>query len=468
MKRYTVKPKPNKYGEILLGGKIESEDYIYLGRLAESGPITKVNFDVSEPRVIAVFGKRGSGKSFTLGSILESLCTTKSNSSISSVTRKSTLILFDTLGIFQWFDVPVDPTSPRKFHRLQTAIQQGWEDLDSEELDVCLWQPKGTEPLRENIVEFTISHSDLTAADWAYLFEIDLIHDRMGQLLEDVYLRVTKEGWSDGRRRYLPSQSYTLQNLIECINNDPEVLESYSEETRRALLLDLKSYARNPLFSDTSLSNASNHSENCRRTSLSDLLRPGKLSIILLHKLPDELKSVLIVSLIRRIMEGRICSSEIEKSKEILNEAELAKIDKREEIIPPVWIAIDEVQNFLPSERKSTATDTLVKLVREGRNYGISFIFTTQQPSAVDSRILAQVDTMIVHKLTVQGDIEYVRKNLKCALPDEVKYSEKTLQFDEILRSLDIGQALVSDIEAERAFIVDIRPRINIHGGFSI
>jgi DNA helicase HerA-like ATPase len=107
-----------------------------------------------------------------------------------------------------------------------------------------------------------------------------------------------------------------------------------------------------------------------------------------------------------------------------------------------------------------------VKYVREGRNYGLSFVVATQQPTAIDPRILAQVDTLVVHKLTVQGDIDYIRKNIKSNLPEEVKYSNTVLGFDELIRSLDVGQALVSNTETDRAFIMDVRPRISVHGGF--
>ncbi len=108
----------------------------------------------------------------------------------------------------------------------------------------------------------------------------------------------------------------------------------------------------------------------------------------------------------------------------------------------------------------------LTRFVREGRNYGLSFMVATQQPTALDSRILAQVDTLIAHKLTVQGDIDYVRRNLKSNLPQEVVHSGRMLEFDELLRTLDVGQALVSNSEAERAALVDIRPRVSVHGGF--
>jgi hypothetical protein len=76
------------------------------------------------------------------------------------------------------------------------------------------------------------------------------------------------------------------------------------------------------------------------------------------------------------------------------------------------------------------------------------------------------VDTLIAHRLTVQTDIDYVRRNLKSNLPDEVVYANSKLSFDELMRSLDVGQALVSNTEADRAFILDIRPRVSVHGGF--
>jgi DNA helicase HerA-like ATPase len=137
-----------------------------------------------------------------------------------------------------------------------------------------------------------------------------------------------------------------------------------------------------------------------------------------------------------------------------------------QEAIPQTWVAIDEAQNILPSERATAATDVIVKYVREGRNYGLSFVIATQQPTSVDPRILAQVDTLITHKLTVQGDIDYIRRNLKSNLPEEVKFANTVLGLDELLRSLDIGQALISNTETDRAFLLDIRPRVSVHGGF--
>lgn len=486
MKKFTVKPRLTHTRRILIGNQDEGKEYVFLGRLAEAGQLVRVDFDLSLPHVVAIFGKRGSGKSYTLGSFLEGLCTTIAENTISAITKTRAALLFDTLGIFQWLDVSLSLDSSQKLLQEQALAQRGW-DIQSEPLDVQIWVPRGMSSSSRQHKEFIINCADFTASDWGYLFGVDILQDRMGQLLNDAYEKVVSEGWSDGSSTYPSKPRYAIEDLMECVQGDTELLTSYHSETRRAVLQQLSVYWRNPLFQPkrkppTALKWLLEKGEiseedlkayeSLEGTSLTSLLKPGQLSILLLHKMSDELRFVLIVSLIRKIMQARIETSEMEKHLKILpnlkDEERKTIEEKINQGIPPAWIVADEAQNFLPSERKTTATDVLIRLVREGRNFGLSFMLTTQQPSAVDQRILAQVDTLIAHKLTVQGDIEYIKRNLKSAWPEEVKYGNSILSFDDLLRSLDIGQAIVSNTEADRTFIMDIRPRVSVHGGFGV
>lgn len=486
MKKFTVKPRLTHARRILIGNQGDGNEHVFLGRLAEAGQLVRVDFDLSLPHVVAIFGKRGSGKSYTLGSFLEGLCTKEPETTISAITKTRAALLFDTLGIFQWLDVPLSSNSSQELLQEQALAQRGW-DIRSEPLDVQVWAPRGTPSSSRQHKEFTINCADFTASDWGYLFGVDILQDRMGQLLNDAYEKVVNEGWSDGSSTYPPKLRYAIEDLMECVQGDTELLANYHSETRRAVLQQLSVYWRNPLFQPkrkipTALKWLMEKGEvseedlkaydSLEGTSLTSLLRAGQLSILLLHKMSDELRFVLIVSLIRKIMQARIETSEMEKNLRILPSLTGEEIktiqEKINQGIAPAWIVADEAQNFLPSERKTTATDVLIRLVREGRNFGLSFMLTTQQPSAIDQRILAQVDTLIVHKLTVHGDIEYVRRNLKSALPEEVKYGNSTLSFDDLLRSLDIGQAIVSNTEADRTFIMDVRPRVSVHGGFGV
>lgn len=459
MKKFTAKPRPFRSAIGYVGTpRFESDHWVYFGRLGEAGPLTDVRFDMDMAHVIAMFGKRGSGKSYTLGTLLEGLCTSSPTTSIANNSQKQAILLFDTLGIFQWMDLVLKDNTQKELLQQQFAVRRGW-NIAPEPLNVNIWIPQGTScpNTPETHKEFTINSSDFAAEDWGYLLGLDIYQDRMGQLLNDAYIKVTLEGWSDSNCRYQPKSNYSLDDLIACVKNDLELTDVYQSETRRAILQQLQTYRRNTLF----------HNQG---TPLEEFLKPGTMSVIVMNKMSDELRLIVVTSLLRQLISTRIRTSEIEKNLKI---AEDLSDEKRRQLqslllqsVPPTWVCIDEAQNILPSERKTSATDVLVKYVREGRNYGLSFVVATQQPTAIDQRILAQVDTMVVHKLTVQQDIDYIRKNIKSNLPDDVVYANTTLGFDSLIRSLDVGQALISNTESDRAFIMDVRPRISVHGGF--
>jgi hypothetical protein len=459
VKKFTVKPRFTSKNLVTIGvpeGK-ESE-WISLGRLAEVGTPTLVHFDVGHPHVVAIFGKRGSGKSFTMGSMLEGLCTSSPQTSISLIHRDEAILLLDTLGIFQWTDISLEEATNSEVLQAQRATWRTW-DLQPEKLDVQVWIPKGTrnEATPSSHREFAIRTSDFTADDWGYLLDLNIYQDRMGQLLNDAYIKVTIEGWEGISSKHRPKTSYLIEDLLNCIKQDTELNESYQSETRRAVIQQLTTYYRNPLFED-------------QGTPLSELLTPGRMNVLVMSRMSGALRLVILSALIRRLMDERMVASEMEKHLLIrsdLSAGEISCIKTRlASAVPPTWIALDEAQNILPSEKKTTAGEMLIRYVREGRNYGLSFMVATQQPTALDSRLLAQVDTLIAHKLTVLSDIDYVRRNLKSNLPQETMFANRVLELDDLLRSLDVGQALVSNTETERAILVDIRPRISVHGGF--
>jgi ABC-type dipeptide/oligopeptide/nickel transport system ATPase component len=426
--------------------------------LAEAGPLTDVRFDTGMAHVIGLFGKRGSGKSYTLGTLLEGLCSREKSTTISANPRTQAILLFDTLGIFQWINIALSEQSKKEMIQHQFAVRRGWT-IASEPLDVAIWIPKGsgTDATPSTHKEFTIRYSDFAAEDWGYLLGLNIYQDRMGQLLNDALIKVTLEGWHDGDNPHKATSAYSLAALIMCIESDQDLTHTYAAETRRALRQQLRTYERNPIFADDG-------------TSLQDFLKPGRMSVIVMNKMSDELRLIVVATFLRRLIASRIRASETEKHLKLvdgLGTEEQAKIKTTlTEAVPPTWVAIDEAQNILPSERATSATDVIVKYVREGRNYGLSFVVATQQPTSIDPRILAQVDTLIAHKLTVQSDIDYVKRNMKSNMPDEVKYANVGLGLDEILRGLEVGQALISNTETERAFLLDVRPRVSVHGGF--
>src|SRR5437879_5123789 len=84
-----------------LGAGGASGDGLWLGTLAETvtGKQPQVWLSTSKEQVVAVVGKRGSGKSFTLGVITEGLAN-RSDNALSRQKERRGVLLFDPLDVY--------------------------------------------------------------------------------------------------------------------------------------------------------------------------------------------------------------------------------------------------------------------------------------------------------------------------------------------------------------------------------
>ena len=80
---------------------------------------------------------------------------------------------------------------------------------------------------------------------------------------------------------------------------------------------------------------------------------------------------------------------------------------------------------------------------------------------------VSQIDTFIVHKLSVADDINEVSRLLQNARPDKIRLQGREMDVQQMIRSLDIGQAVISSANGEpgRLFAATVRPRVVAHGG---
>jgi len=458
--RYRVEPPLARRQRIvdLRPASAPEGDWVSLGRLSELGPSKDVRLDLSHEHVLSIVGKRGSGKSFTLGSFLEGLCTTDNHTAISSISKDRAALLFDTLNIFQWMTAPVDATTGSSHVAEQAAFLRKW-GLEPVELDVDLWVPAGYEgQVTERARPFRIRTHDMQVADWTSLLGVDAVQDPMGQLMSLVIDKVIRRGWKDAKGiEHEANPEYEISDLLACIREDAEVDADYAPETRRAVRQRLTAYDASPLFGHDG-------------TELGELLQPGRLSVLLLSGVPDDVRLISIFLTIRKLLFARAQASEASKTLELgfaADPTERAKIDAILTAAPPkTWVVIDEAQNIFPSEKQTAASAILLRFVREGRNFGLSLGFTTQQPSAIDPRIMAQVDLQIAHTLTVNKDIAAVLGNLKAREPARVQLKGANLSLPDAIRHLTTGQAFVSSVDADRSFFIDVRPRTSVHGGF--
>lgn len=455
---------PQVHGEVTVGTE-GTATRVYLGHLAETGPRRKLYLGGSQEFVTLILGKRGSGKSYTLGAILEGFATTKDETSISKHTERPAVLLLDPMGNFWTTAYPVTSDGAEKVRRQWQSLE-GW-DCQPEPISVSIWLPAGFKNENDppGIREFRINLPDMDAADLADLLGLNLIRDPQGAALHEAYSAVTQEGWIGGDNKFHnPTSNYGFSDLIDYV----ETLRTqgggdYQLSTLKALLKNLKALERQPTFSGNG-------------TPLTDLLVPGNLSVLMLPlRIGPDLRRVITRLVIRRMLREREQASQIRQRLDIEKLDASTRTRLEQEIrnrIPKSILALDEAQELLGDEG-GEARRALEDYCLLGRNYGLSLLLATQRPAAtaISSKVRSQVDLYLIHRLLTQEDIDTCWSNLLAVYPDEVREGERKLDFSALVRSLERGQLIVSPSYAKgndpirRILIGRVRPRITVHGG---
>jgi len=337
--------------------------------------------------------------------------------------------------------------------------------FDAVPVAVDVWVPAGCQNPDIDMAGtkvLRIAPSDLTADDWATLFELDLVSEPRGMLIDELVRKVSLSGWTDdtGQHR-VPIPVYSFAELLECLDQDPDIENAYAEGTIRSIRQRLGAQAASELFRGAA-------------TSLNQLLQDGRVTVLMLARAPDAVKRVITAILARRILRERRDASFARKRLDLdqgLSEEERRQLtDVVEESLPRTWLLIDEAQVLAPSDEQTLSGEALVKFAKEGRNYGLSMALTSQQPAAVDSRLMSQVETLLVHQLTAKADIDVALKSVKSQLPDEIKIDGNAATLDGLIRVLEQGDAFFSCASGgkalSRACVVKVRARVTAHGGY--
>jgi hypothetical protein len=452
---------PQYEGDVEVGPQGVS-NRIFLGHLAEKGPLRKIYFRAGKEFVVLILGKRGSGKSYSLGVILEGLATKSNSSSLSTLETRPGVLLLDPMMNFWPFLIPVDNSGPEKV-RKQFALLDGW-DCRPEDSNVELWIPNGFR--REfdypSIKEFALRTSDLDPQDWADIAGVNLVRDPQGMLLAEALDLVAATGWTDSAgRTHQPNPQFDLDELIACIQQGRSAF--HRDDVARASIRTFEAWKRTGIFQSMG-------------TSLTDLVKPATLSILSLpQRIGHDLRKVITRVIIRRLLKEREAASQIRQRldvEKLSSEGREELTHRLTELVPKTILAIDEAQELLGDEG-GEAREALEDFCLQGRNYGLSLILATQRPTAgaISPKVRAQVDTYLIHRLLTQDDIEITNKNLISQLPDEIRLGHSELDYGRLLRALDTGQCLITSDRISskegrmRSFIGNIRPRTRVHGG---
>jgi len=370
-----------------------------------------VQMDALRPHAILICGKRGYGKSYTMGTLIEELAMLPSNINIAT-------LVIDTMGIF-W--------TMRHPNTKEEDILSKW-GLSPKGFELELFVPEGSvkqyEKMHIEAKPFSISPAELSGYDWCSLFDLAPI----GPL--GIYVLKTIEEIKE------KAQDYSLLNLIDYMNSDAD-----ADSTLRNAA---KNYFKNAISWGIFHENG---------IDIRDIIQKGKVVILDLSSIGNQnVKAIAVKILGSKIYDERIRSRRLYEQRKIGE-------NSLEQGIPMVWMFIDEAHLFLPAIGETPATGVLVnEWLRQGRQPGLSVIFATQRPAALHPDVMSQSDIIICHRLTAQDDISALEAVRPTYMREGIGDSLKKMGMEK-------GVAFIVDDNSESAHVVRMRPRKSWHGG---
>ena len=156
----------------------------------------------------------------------------------------------------------------------------------------------------------------------------------------------------------------------------------------------------------------------------------------------------------------------VQQARKVARREKGIRVESDVELTGRLWTVLDEAHILVPSDGVTAATGPLIDYVKRGRDAGLSLLFATQQPSAVDSKLMSQVDITLTHMLGFEADLTAAigRMPTRSSIDYEVD-NERAGTIGDVIRSLAPGEAILADSASPRAFIVKVRPRRTAHGG---
>ena len=401
---------------------------VYLGKgYVKMGQYTslsnKIYMDVARSHVVLVAGKRGSGKSYTLGVLAEELSNLPKE-----VSQNIGSLIFDTMGIY-W--------TMKYTNEKDKELLRDW-DLQAKNLPVKIFVPYGhfDSYLEKGIPadrKFALDVMDLNPEDWIITFGLDIIHP-VSVLIERSITKLKLKG------------NFGIDEILEEIKKD----KTSSQDTINAALGLFEAADTWGIFARSEESNF-----------VKDLITAGVTSVLDLsvyNAVGAFNVRALVISLVcRKIFNQRMSSRKDEEVKAIAKGLDFtSSLEKKE--TPLVWLFIDEAHEFLPKDDKTVATDALVQLLREGRQPGVSLVLATQQPGQIHRDVMTQSDIVISHRVTSFPDLEALNHIMQSYLLEGIQ------QYMDDLPTLK-GSAIILDDNSERIYPVRIKPRFTWHGG---
>lgn len=413
--------KFGKRGTVFLG-----KQYVKMGRVTSLS--NNVYLDVGGPHVVFICGKRGGGKSYTMGAIAEGLADLPTD-----VNQNLSFILLDTMGIYWTMKYP---------NKQDERMLEEW-GFKAKGLDVKIYTPLMYYSIyKEQGIPtdfpFSIKPSELDASDWQLTFDISP-NEPIGVLLERIVYSLKKE-----------KEDYDIKDMVEKIRSDKKSDQNVKDALENRFL-GTEGWG---VFSKEG-------------TPMRDLARGGQVTVLdvgCYATMPGgwKIKSLIIGLISKKLFIERMIERKGEEYESIHQAIHyFSEEEKKEKLkMPLVWLVIDEAHEFLPREGRTAASDSLITVLREGRQPGISLVLATQQPGKIHTDVMTQADVFLSHRITAKLDVDALGMLMQSYMREGLN-----IQIDNLPRAK--GSALMFDDTNERLYSIKVRPRFTWHGGES-
>ena len=352
-------------------------------------------------RHAVIAGSTGSGKSYTVATLIEQIAKLKS----------ANAILFDIHGEY----------SPLESDRIKHYKIAGPTDVNTGNI---LFLPYWLLTYEE-MLSMMLDRSDNNAPNQSMIFSRTVLEKKKEYLKDNGKENMIDEITIDSP---IPYSMKELIKVLEDLNN--EVVPGARAGSTKAgdfngklsrfiqrLNAKIDDKRLNFIFSyDDSLHKYDYIDELCSKLMLSGS-SGGGVKIIDFSEVPSDILP-LIVSLIARI---------------VFAVQQWTDKDK----INPIALFCDEAHLYIPNEAKQgievASLNSFERIAKEGRKYGLGLVVITQRPSEVNRTVLSQSNNFIAMRLTNADDQNVVKK----LMPDNIG------NFADLLPILDIGEAIV-------------------------
>jgi DNA helicase HerA-like ATPase len=308
-------------------------------------------------RHCAVLAMTGSGKSYTVGVLIEEL-----------LKKKGAVLVFDPHGEYR--------------------------NIKTDAANTKVYGVKGANKIK-------IETSTLRVGDFANM--IPDITDPQRDLLDEVINLASKF--------YEKYDMEILRNILSMIYDAKEGRELLSDSVPEGVLKDMCKRV-----SLSTIGALIRRLDRLNRmgvygidgTPLEEIVSVNQLTVMDLSDADERLSETIIAVLCRKIFDAR--RAYVKEGEGKFKNPLFVVVEEAHNFAPRST-----------EERTIISRSILKKIAREGRKFGIGLCIVSQRPSKLDSDILSQCNTQIIMKIVNPSDQEYIRQSVESVTEDIVR-----------------------------------------------